>query len=199
MINHGCKPNKSLDLRLPQIPDEYFSYFMRSCFEGDGCINFIKQKDKYKRALATYICGSSLSFLESLKTKLTSINIHGKLRNQNLPKEMLVMGKLCKTNPHYRLTFTSSNAIKFLDFIYSKCDDFYMDRKYNKYLEVKKYFNLLPIKPQNKIAWLPNETIVNMVNDSGISGASKILNVSPTGLKARLIKFDLLKQTKYYK
>lgn len=42
--NLGIYPNKSLTMRLPNIPDAYKRDFVRGYFDGDGCVYEVKRK-----------------------------------------------------------------------------------------------------------------------------------------------------------
>eukprot|EP01084_Bolivina_argentea_P032123 59421_1 len=45
LIDLGCIPRKSLQLKWPQnIPDQYVHHFVRGYCDGDGCIHFVKGK-----------------------------------------------------------------------------------------------------------------------------------------------------------
>ena len=37
-IKHGCIPQKTYSITLPQIPEKFFSDFLRGCIDGDGSI-----------------------------------------------------------------------------------------------------------------------------------------------------------------
>jgi LAGLIDADG-like domain len=149
LIANECVPNKSLIVKMPNVPDEHFGSFLRGCMDGDGCISFKDKKCRKdgkpkRKSIITYICGSSYDFLKSAQEKLKALNIKGNLRNQNLKPQMMVMGKLCNTHPHYRLTITGRQALKFLELIYQD-NVLCPDRKFAIYKEAKEYFDLNPI------------------------------------------------------
>lgn len=37
LIKHGCIPNKTYSLRMPQLPNSLIPHFIRGFFDGDGC------------------------------------------------------------------------------------------------------------------------------------------------------------------
>src|SRR5277367_1082418 len=52
LVKHGCRPRKSLRLRLPDIPQEYLFDFVRGCLDGDGSISTYQASKK--RGTKTY-------------------------------------------------------------------------------------------------------------------------------------------------
>lgn len=56
---------------------------------------------------------------------------------------MLILGKEYNTHPHFRLTVTGSQALKFLNFIYSN-NEICLKRKQQIYLDAKAYFDNMP-------------------------------------------------------
>jgi hypothetical protein len=65
----GFTQNKSLTLRMPSVPKEYFGDFVRGYFDGDGCIHLGKYRSggTKKRWVCTtrFTCGNR-AFLEEL-------------------------------------------------------------------------------------------------------------------------------------
>jgi LAGLIDADG-like domain len=70
LINLGLCPRKSLIIELPEVPNQYFEYFLRGYFDGDGCINI--EKVKKNRMNIIFTSGSRI-FLEQLVNKVQSI------------------------------------------------------------------------------------------------------------------------------
>ncbi|HAI22906.1 TPA: hypothetical protein DCP77_02425 [Candidatus Collierbacteria bacterium] len=60
----GLCPRKSLVIELPEIPNEFFSYFLRGYFDSDGCIHI----ENIRRRLKIIFTSGSRSFLEKLGT-----------------------------------------------------------------------------------------------------------------------------------
>ncbi|HSV94818.1 MAG TPA: LAGLIDADG family homing endonuclease [Spirochaetia bacterium] len=63
LLKLGLCPRKSLIIELPNIPEQYFQYFLRGYFDGDGCINI--EKNKKNRVNVIFTSGSKI-FLEQL-------------------------------------------------------------------------------------------------------------------------------------
>ncbi|KPL60054.1 helix-turn-helix domain-containing protein [Rossellomorea vietnamensis] len=68
---HGMTSDKSTSLRMPKIPDEYFSHFVRGYFDGDGFVNFEKR-------IVSFVGGSE-SFMSKLNLELQRRNFNSRL------------------------------------------------------------------------------------------------------------------------
>ena len=114
LINFGCVPNKTKkEIRIPNIPQEFYKDFIRGYFDGDGSIN-ISNNGKY----GCYMCCSSISFLKDVQ------NILG-------------FGIISKSNNPFRINFYSKKDLElFFDYIYNDEDIFYLKRKFEKFKEV---------------------------------------------------------------
>lgn len=128
LIDNECVPNKSLTVKLPNIPDEYLPHFVRGVFDGDGCITIHKKN----KNLFMYIVSASKSFATDLSNKLNHIGITNKLYTVKDNR---------KTTYHdcYRIFFTGQKSINFCEFLYSTSEIF-LQRKYDKYQEFEKEF-----------------------------------------------------------
>lgn len=124
----GCAPNKSLTLEFPEISDEFLCSFMAGYFDGDGCICYKYQNNKIHNKRDYYIeIASSDSFCYKAK------NIIQKILNINI--YLLKKGKIST------IKVGGNNQVeKFMDWIYSK-SSIKLNRKYEKYLDMKNHFN----------------------------------------------------------
>lgn len=53
LIKWGCAPNKSLALtKIPNIPRDYVSHFLRGYFDGDGSLHYLKGTNNYRISIA---------------------------------------------------------------------------------------------------------------------------------------------------
>jgi hypothetical protein len=108
--NYGLTPNKSFDLILPDVPEEYISHYIRGYFDGDGNIN-------YKKYCVSFV-GGSQQFMQTFKERLELLGFLPYIKNK---------GK------HYRLFITGRRSIKlFSEFIY-KDKQLYLKRKYEMF------------------------------------------------------------------
>lgn len=75
LMKLGMTPNKSLTIKLPTVPDKYFSHFTRGYFDGDGNVtisSYRRTDRKNKKSiiiLSGFISGSK-RLLEELHNKL---------------------------------------------------------------------------------------------------------------------------------
>jgi len=70
LINLGLHPRKSLTINLPDVPKRYMSHFIRGYFDGDGCINLYRNKNRKGTRLTTIFVSGSKNFLISLNNFL---------------------------------------------------------------------------------------------------------------------------------
>jgi hypothetical protein len=125
LVDHGCVPAKSLILKMPDIPEEYFRDFVRGYFDGDGCISlykYTKQKNNKTYiydSCTGYICSGSKNFILSLKDRLDQLNLVGCF--SKIHTDEAFGEKLHDPINHgwaYRLSFHDSSTIKFLEWLY---------------------------------------------------------------------------------
>ncbi len=124
--NIGLHPRKSLDMELPHIPYRFLSDFVRGYFDGDGCIALEKIKNKPHNRLKAIFTSGSKDFLASL-SKILKQRCIGRT------------GKVYDSHRSYQLIYNSVDAVKLLEFIYSKAWErklLYLDRKYLKYTKL---------------------------------------------------------------
>lgn len=121
LLNLGVTPRKSLTIPFPNIPTEFFFYFLRGYFDGDGCLHL-----KYKKYPLVIFTSGSLIFLQGLLT------ITSKLLN--LPDQKIYVQQEVNRNPCYRLRFSSSSSLKILEAMYKNLEKApFLERKYNIY------------------------------------------------------------------
>ena len=125
---HGCSPNKSLNVEFPDIPSEYLPDFIRGCIDGDGSVIYTKylKKGKYYPKINVYLCGSSISFLKKFEEILQSRGINSSFVFKTNTKSQ---GKILYKNPHYRVLMNDSHARNFLKWIYYDGHKMSMPRK----------------------------------------------------------------------
>lgn len=142
IIDLGITPKKSLILKMPKVPDNVLSHFMRGVLDGDGCIyidrGLVRSKRFRRVFLFSFIVSASKAFAEGLSNRLTqAIGI--------APKINVLRKNDKKWRPIYRVGYSGSNAEKFLEWLYAnKESSFWLPRKYEKYqqyLEEKKEYD----------------------------------------------------------
>lgn len=105
----GMTQAKSKTLKLPDIPERYFSHFLRGYFDGDGNVTVGEyarkgSKNKKRIILSGFTCGSG-DFLKALYGK---IKIMSKVRG----------GTLYQHNRAYRLYFAIKDSAALYHFMY---------------------------------------------------------------------------------
>lgn len=122
LLNHGVFENKTLILEPPNIDKKFYKDFIRGYIDGDGCIAHTSTTDKY--ALKIVGVEKVLDFIKSFIEEYTNIKIHRyyKRRPTDIVSSIEVGG---------------NNQVKnILDIIYGN-SQIYLDRKYNRYINLK--------------------------------------------------------------
>lgn len=129
LVNLGVTPRKSLRLTLPKMSDEYFRYYLRGYFDGDGCVHVSLQKGYKIPEIITIFTSGCKSFLDSLNYKL---------HNQIGTPQM----KVNINSGAFRLRYREKNSLKILSFIYEELNSApYLARKYKIYQSYLKGLN----------------------------------------------------------
>jgi len=191
-INHGCQPNKTYSVSLPEIPDQYLADFIRGCIDGDGSIGTYTYNNNVKRSCQ--IISASLPFLTAIQQKLKVKNIKSSIINRG-KKDGIIDNKIIKANvDSFSLNVYGSNCFKLLKFAY------YYDHKLNlnrKYLLAKKIIDYYQSKPildmrkyprtrKHKIQWSNDQELIQLINNSNIQQVAKKLNIHPTSIRKYL-------------
>ncbi len=127
----GMRERKTRSLVVPNIPDNYFSDFVRGYFDGDGNVwKGLLHKDRKKRTFAIYVMFTSCSF-KFLKL------IHLKLQERGLRGGSIYRAK----GNYFRLLFSSNDSMKLYEFMYNKSENgIFLARKkvvFEKYVILK--------------------------------------------------------------
>lgn len=122
--SYGFNEDKShTDYTIPNIPEEFFSSFVRGYFDGDGCITI-----KATGYSVTSICCNSKIFLDSLCEKL--------IKEYNIPDLRVKDEQGKRKNPLYILyATTKENQNLFKEFIYQDKET-KLERKYEKFEKI---------------------------------------------------------------
>lgn len=114
----NCTNNKSFDVRLPIIDDEYYSDLIRGIFDGDGSVSSNKN---------IVFCSTNKDFLQDI------INI--------LNKNNIKTGKITQSRKLYnvRISTKNNNLNRFFNFMYKESDESNrLNRKYEKFKNLLK-------------------------------------------------------------
>lgn len=129
----GCHPKKSLTLKFPNwLKDKnLIRHFIRGYFDGDGCISFNKS-DKKSVWQGYWSIISTRDFIDTLYN-IIKIELNQECRR--------IYGKYKKNNGNNITTIIEGSGnrktLKLMNWLY-KDATIYLERKYNKYLELLK-------------------------------------------------------------
>ncbi|MDY4819492.1 MAG: LAGLIDADG family homing endonuclease [Bacilli bacterium] len=121
LVRHNILENKTLKPDYPIVYDDLFFDFLRGYIDGDGCIYFCENKPSCSQV---HITSAHCEVFEYIQNKVEEYGIKSYIYQE------------CEHK--YRLVFTYKNALKLLDLIYYDENAQKLDRKYQKYLLIKK-------------------------------------------------------------
>lgn len=136
----GLYPNKSLTIKMPNIPKKYLANFVRGYFDGDGCVYIHKERNLIGKMLIKRLTiiftSSSFDFLQQLSDTLKD------------PLD-LKQNKVYKSNRSFQLRYSTEDSIKLFSFMYARVEnESYMKRKVEIF---KKYFLYKPNRIDKKV------------------------------------------------
>ena len=121
----GVLPNKSLNVRFPDVPNAFLIDFIRGVFDGDGSVFFEKRSPKHP--LRTSFISSSKGFIETLEVKLRALS---------MPKRAIYQHKT-KNAVSYMIRYAHIDSIKLFNLLYNKSaieNGLFIARKHTKFL-----------------------------------------------------------------
>lgn len=119
LIKWGCVPQKTLTIdKIPNIPRDFISHFIRGYFDGDGSLHYLQNTDNFRISFTS----GSKKFLEDIQKELNITH--------------LSLGHSEDTNT-YQLQISGRKQVeKILNYLYQdSTEDIRLDRKYNSYLD----------------------------------------------------------------
>ena len=125
LCKYGLTPNKSLNIRFPDMPKEHIRHFIRGCWDGDGSVYI----DKSETIRAKFISGS-FDFIEGIVDALTEVGF-----------EQRKIFTLKRKNPLYYFQILENECIKFFHYLYDNVtSEQYLERKHEVF---RKAFGVL--------------------------------------------------------
>lgn len=126
----GFCPNKSNNLKFPEVPKEYFSHWVRGLLDGDGCVffkDYSEEDNNLQGVLLTSFTSGSPHFLQGLKDQLQEYAcVEG--------------GSIYEKNRGFELSFSKHDSLKLFEFMYKGISsEKFLERKYNVFQKFLRY------------------------------------------------------------
>ncbi len=134
LVNQGVVEHKTLILKQPNIPESLYNHFIRGYIDGDGCITSHIQRNKKTPQFFIKIVGTNdvLNFIKDFI-------------EQNNCAKIKKFYKRHKNDQVSNIDFGGNRQVKkFLDLLY-KDATIYLDRKYEKYIELCNLSHCCPL------------------------------------------------------
>jgi DNA-binding Lrp family transcriptional regulator len=131
IVDKGCPQNKTLKIKFPSqeiIPSNFINSFILGLFEGDGCLSIYRNK-KGEFVSNFSIVGTFDLCLGIQKNIKDNLGIEGRIK-----KKRVKNGK--EVNYDTYVVGGNRQTFKIMEWLYQN-NSFKMDRKYNKFLELK--------------------------------------------------------------
>jgi intein/homing endonuclease len=114
LMKHGCLPNKTFDIKMPNINDTLIKHFIRGFFDGDGSVYHRKDRN----GIYANFTSASFDFLTSLRFYLYQLGVNSYIVKDRDHHQLRIYGK------DYTMTF--------LKHIYEE-STIYLNRKYEMF------------------------------------------------------------------
>lgn len=125
LCNLGCSPNKTFNLKFPNIPKELESHFIRGFFDGDGSV-FLHKYNKIKD-------GNKIDGEFNYQLGVTFSGIHDFLEEvrikANIPEKTLYKDERRKTDCWSIKILSISRCYNLYNYMYKDCGDLFLPRK----------------------------------------------------------------------
>lgn len=132
LLNLGVLPRKTYNLKLIEVPDEYFSDFVRGFFDGDGSVYIYKVNSVLQ--IKSGFGSSSLPFITDFNRQLCDrLDIFPKTIHQKKDKRRKI--------PLYYVDFYIDDCEKLAEFMYGNNPSLYLPRKrqiFEKWKSIKR-------------------------------------------------------------
>lgn len=124
LILLGLTHRKSNTMQLPDIKREYFNYFLRGYFDGDGCISWHLSNSRHYPSLRVLFTSGSVDFLDSLSHKL----------NEHFDLPLGCINH--RPDGAYNLVYQGAKAMTLLSFMYRDLRRVpYLEYKHARYVK----------------------------------------------------------------
>jgi hypothetical protein len=136
-ISKNCTPRKSLTLKAPIIPDEFYPDFIRGCIDGDGTLGIYdvldkrSKKNKFNKQIVCGLVSASKDFITDVM-KILHLNDHTCTFFEE---------KKNRKNSLYTIKFSGRKTYNFLKWIYYPSTPLSMPRKMEIAKEILNYYD----------------------------------------------------------
>ncbi len=173
LISHGLVPRKSLVLKPPvTVPAYFIPHFIRGCFDGDGSIHITRGGVPVMSVVGTR------EMMEFINQHFYKFHPHG----VNVTKHKMI----------YAVTYKSTTAVKFMDYIYQDAV-LCLNRKKDKCDRVRKTWVSDPQTRIGKRNWSREDVMLLKEIYSISSDKDLIANFPDRSLGGILAKAERLK------
>lgn len=121
LISHGCIPNKTFEIEVPDIDKSLINHFIRGFFDGDGCICNASTK---RETVGINFCSASEMFLKQIREVLCNHGISSYITDEKDKTTFRLYVKGLK-NTDDMWNYMFDNATIFLDRKVKKKQDLY--------------------------------------------------------------------------
>jgi len=157
LIKLGITPRKTFGLQPLNVPNKYFSDFVRGFFDGDGSV-YIYKVNKTPQIKASFVA-SSLPFITDLNQRLC--------KNLKIPRKSIQQdkSKSRKGKILYALCFYINDCAKLYKFMYEDKPELYLERKYQifKKWETTERRHYKKQNYPSKIGWHLNKKLCSQI------------------------------------
>jgi len=122
LISHGCIPNKTFYITVPNIDKSLINHFVRGFFDGDGCIYTDSKK---RKTLGINFCSASEAFLSELREHLYTVGINSYIVDEKGSTYRLYIKGIKNVDNMWNYMF--DNATIYLDRKYIKKENLYKE------------------------------------------------------------------------
>jgi len=152
LMSLGVLPRKTYNLGSIQVPDDYFSDFVRGFFDGDGSV-YIYTVNRVSQIKGNF-ASSSLSFIDDFNLKICKkLGIISKTIHEANNKRRIL--------PFYYMHLYISDCEKLAEFMYGGNPELYLPRKrqvFEKWKTIERRHYIKQNYP-SKIGWRLNEKV----------------------------------------
>jgi hypothetical protein len=209
-IAHNCTPNKSMTVKMPNVPSQYLPDFIRGVIDGDGTLTIPPNRSD-RASCHVSITTASIDFAMSMRQAIS--NTYGVYVGLTLPKmrDCMIDGHpVIARNQLYTIGVSGEGCRKLLEKVYFPGHEMALKRKAALALKIIARQEQIALQAAerktyylrsdgSKFFWPPIENLVSMINESGVENLGKELNIGPQAIRRQIKKFGMEDKIKKWK